>query len=134
MTETATTITSPTTPIRLRFVAAAAAVAGTALVAIIAVSMSFQDPEIAAPREPAPAVVADAPGYAGDLHSEYLIRTSRNWGPVPMTLDQQRLLSDLHSEYLIELGPTFITPMTHEQARTRGELHSEYLRELALGW
>jgi hypothetical protein len=131
MTETATTITAPPPAVRLRF---AAAVAGAALVAIIAVAMSFQGPDVGALQEPAPAVVTDAPGYAGDLHSEYLIRISRDWGPVPMTLEQQRLLNNLHSEYLIEIGSTFITPMTHEQARMRGELHSEYLRELALGW
>ena len=131
MTETATTITAPPPAVRFRF---AAAVVGTALMAIVAVAISSQGPDVAAPQEPAPAVVTDAPGYAGNLHSEYLIRISRDWGPVPMTLDQQRLLNDLHSEYLLQVGSTFITPMTHEQARLRGDLHSEYLRELALGW
>jgi hypothetical protein len=104
MTENATPISAPTPPIRFRFAAAAAAVAGTALVAIIAVALSLQEPQIAAPQEPAPAVVTDARGYVGNLHSEYLIRVSRDWGPVPITLDQQRLLNDLHSEYLRELA------------------------------
>ena len=131
-TQSATTINAPIPAGRFRF--PAAAVLGVVLVTIIAVAMSIRGPGVDVPQTPAPADGNGALAYVGELHSEYLIGISRDWGQVPMTLDQQRLLNNLHSEYLIEIGATFITPMTHEQARMRGELHSEFLRELALGW
>ena len=132
MTETTATLTTPipSTPTRIPF--AAALVGTAALVAAIGVATSFDRPQVAAPSAPAPAVVDD--GYGGNLHSEYLLEISRSWAPVPMTLDQQRLLNDLNSEYLISIGDTFYVPMTRDQARIRGELNSEYLRESALGW
>lgn len=131
MTETTRT-TQPTIPV-VRLPLAAALVAAS-LVAAIALATSFQAREVGTPRDPAPAVVTDGAGYAGNLYSEYLIEVSRAWGPVPMTLAQQRLMNDLNSEYLRGIGSTFVTPMTLDQARIRGELNSEYLRESALGW
>jgi len=132
MTETATTLTEPVRALRTRFPFAAALVAVAALVAAIGVATSFDRPHVASPVPAAPTGVDD--GYAGDLHSEYLLEISREWAPVPMTVTQRQLLNDLNSEYLISIGGTFYVPMTHDQARVRGELHSEYLRASALGW
>jgi hypothetical protein len=132
MTETTTTIRAPVVPV-LRVPVAATFVAGLAIVAAVGVATSFGRPEVAAPAGPRPAVV-DTHGYAGSLHSEYLLEISRDWAPVPMTLAQRQMIGDLNSEYLISIGDTFYVPMTRDQARIRGELNSEYLRESALGW
>lgn len=133
MTETTTTLRTPTAP-SFRFPFAATLVGAAAVVATIGIAASFGPREAAAPAAPEPAVVTDTSDYAGSLHSEYLREISRAWAPVPMTLDQQRLLNDLNSEYLISIGDTFYVPVTRDQARIRGELNSEYLRESALGW
>lgn len=133
MTETTTTLRAPSAP-AFRFPFAAALVGVAAVVATIGIATSFGPREAAAPAAPGPTIVTDTPGYAGSLHSEYLLEISRAWAPVPMTLAQQRLMNDLNSEYLISIGDTFYVPMTRDQARIRGELNSEYLRESALGW
>jgi len=69
-----------------------------------------------------------------DLNSEYLLRASREWAPVPVTAEQARVTSELNSQYLLDASASWFMPMTHEQAAIRAELNSEYLREAALGW
>lgn len=131
MTEIAPTVTSR--PLAGRSWMATLAL-GAAVVAIVAAAVSLRGPEVSAPPHADAGPVTETAAYAGELNSEYLLRMSRAWEPVPMTQGHQRLLNELHSEYLIELGHEFRTPMTREQAQLRGELHSEYLRDLALGW
>lgn len=115
-------------PIVFVFAIAVAATAG------FVVGSNLDKTSQAAPAKPA-SVTADAvypPGSS--LNSEYLIEISRDWGKVPMTAQQARVVSQLNSEYLLQASIAWFTPMTHNQARIRANLNSEYLREAALGW